>query len=205
MSGKVILPVMVDPQYTVDIDTPADWQRYEWLVSSGLNLVLPGPGRRPLPEKVALVVFDFDGVMTDNRVYVDQDGHEMVAASRAEGAGLRGLEARGIRTLVLSSEVNPVVAARCRKLQVPVLQGEQDKAQALLAYLQSEKIDPRQVVYLGNDVNDLPCFPLVGCAAVVADAEPAALRQADLVLTRKGGYGAVRELCEILLQQQNKI
>ncbi|GAP13784.1 CMP-N-acetylneuraminic acid synthetase [Longilinea arvoryzae] len=205
MSGEVILPVMVDPQFTVDIDTPADWQRYEWMVSSGLNLVLPGPGRRPLPEKVALVVFDFDGVMTDNRVYVDQDGREMVAASRAEGPGLRRLEARGIRTLVLSSEVNPVVAARCRKLQVPVLQGEQDKAQALLNYLRSEKIDPRQVVYLGNDVNDLPCFPLVGCAAVVADAEPEAVHQADLVLTRKGGYGAVRELCEIILTHQGKI
>ncbi len=205
MSGKIILPVMVDPQYTVDIDTPADWKRYEWLVSSGLDLVLPGPGRRPLPETVALVVFDFDGVMTDNRVYVDQDGREMVAASRAEGPGLRGLEAQGIRTLVLSSEVNPVVTARCRKLQVPVLQGEQDKAQALRAYLQSERIDPRQVVYLGNDVNDLPCFPLVGCAAVVADAEPAVLHQADLVLTRKGGFGAVRELCEILLKQQDKI
>lgn len=202
MSGKVILPVMVDPRFTVDIDTPADWQRYEWMVSSGLELVLPGPGRRPLPEKVALVVFDFDGVMTDNRVWVDQDGREMVAASRAEGPGLRRLEAHGIRTLVLSSEVNPVVAARCRKLQIAVLQGEKDKANALREYLKTEKIEPRQVVYLGNDVNDLPCFPLVGCAAVVADAEPEALHQADLVLTRKGGHGAVRELCELILKHQ---
>jgi N-acylneuraminate cytidylyltransferase len=202
MSGRVILPVMIDPRYTVDIDTPADWQRYEWLVSSGLEMVLPGPGRRPLPDKVALVVFDFDGVMTDNRVWVDQDGREMVAASRAEGPGLRGLEAIGVRTLVLSTEVNPVVTARCRKLQVPVLQGQQDKAAALLAYLQVEKIDAGQVVYLGNDVNDLPCFPIVGCSVVVADAEPVVLRQADLVLTRTGGHGAVRELCEIILSRQ---
>ncbi len=202
MSGRVILPVMVDPRFTVDIDTPADWQRYEWMVSSGLNLVMPGPARRPLPAKVALVVFDFDGVMTDNRVWVDQDGREMVATSRAEGPGLRRLEARGIRTLVLSSEVNPVVTARCRKLEVPVLQGARDKAGALLRHLESEKIDAREVVYLGNDVNDLPCFPLVGCAAVVADAEPEALRQADLVLTRQGGRGAVRELCELILKHQ---
>lgn len=202
MSGRVILPVMIDPRYTVDIDTPADWQRYEWLVSSGLEMVMPGPGRRPLPEKVALVVFDFDGVMTDNRVWVDQDGREMVVASRAEGPGLRGLEAKGIRTLVLSAEVNPVVTARCRKLQVPVLQGQLDKAAALLDYLKREKVDAAQVVYLGNDVNDLPCFPIVGCAAVVADAEPAVLCQADLVLTRNGGYGAVRELCELILARQ---
>jgi len=202
MSGRVILPVMIDPRYTVDIDTPADWQRYEWLVSSGLDLVMPGSGRRPLPEKVALVVFDFDGVMTDNRVWVDQDGREMVAASRAEGPGLRALEAQGVRTLVLSSEVNPVVTARCRKLQVQALQGVADKAAALLALLQAEKIDPAQVVYLGNDVNDLPCFPLVGCAVAVADAEPVVLRKADMVLTRTGGHGAVRELCEIILNNQ---
>lgn len=202
MSGRIILPVMIDPRYTVDIDTPADWQRYEWLVSSGLELVMPGLGRRPLPQKVALVVFDFDGVMTDNRVWVDQDGREMVAASRAEGPGLRALEAKGIRTLVLSSEVNPVVSARCRKLQVQALQGVADKAAALQAYLQAEKIDPAHVVYLGNDVNDLPCFPLVGCAVAVADAEPAVLRQADLVLKRAGGHGAVRELCEIILSNQ---
>lgn len=202
MSGRIILPVMIDPRYTVDIDTPADWQRYEWLVSSGLELVMPGPGRRPLPQKVALVVFDFDGVMTDNRVWVDQDGREMVAASRAEGPGLRALEAKGIRTLVLSSEVNPVVSARCRKLQVQALQGVADKAAALQAYLQAEKIDPAHVVYLGNDVNDLPCFPLVGCAVAVADAEPAVLRRADLVLKRAGGHGAVRELCEIILSSQ---
>jgi N-acylneuraminate cytidylyltransferase len=202
MSGRVILPVMIDPRYTVDIDTPADWQRYEWLVSSGLDLVMPGSGRRPLPEKVALVVFDFDGVMTDNRVWVDQDGREMVAASRAEGPGLRALESKGIRTLVLSSEVNPVVTARCRKLQVQALQGVADKAAALLALLQAEKIDPAQVVYLGNDVNDLPCFSLVGCAVAVADAEPVVLRKADMVLTRTGGHGAVRELCEIILNNQ---
>ncbi|NMB68351.1 MAG: acylneuraminate cytidylyltransferase [Chloroflexi bacterium] len=199
MSGRVILPVMIDPRYTVDIDTPADWQRYEWLVSSGLEMVMPGPGRRSLPDKVALVVFDFDGVMTDNRVWVDQDGREMVAASRAEGPGLRALEAQGIRPLVISGEVNPVVTARCRKLQVQALQGIADKAAALREYLQAEKIDPAQVVYLGNDVNDLPCFPLVACAVAVADAEPEVLRQADLVLTRKGGHGAVRELCEMIL------
>lgn len=204
MSGRVILPVMIDPRYTVDIDTPADWQRYEWLVSSGLEMVMPGPGRRSLPDKVALVVFDFDGVMTDNRVWVDQDGREMVAASRAEGPGLRALEAQGIRPLVISGEVNPVVTARCRKLQVQALQGIADKAAALREYLQAEKIDPAQVVYLGNDVNDLPCFPLVACAVAVADAEPEVLRQADLVLTRKGGHGAVRELCKLILNRQGE-
>ncbi|RPJ43813.1 MAG: acylneuraminate cytidylyltransferase, partial [Chloroflexi bacterium] len=75
MSGKVILPVMVDPAYTVDIDAPKDWARSEWLVwHSDLDIVYPGHKRRPIPAQVDLVVFDFDGVMTDNRVWVDQDG-----------------------------------------------------------------------------------------------------------------------------------
>jgi N-acylneuraminate cytidylyltransferase len=150
---------------------------------------------------VALVVFDFDGVMTDNRVWVDENGREMVAAFRSDSLGAQIMMKAGVPALVLSTERNPVVAARCKKMNMEVVQGVDDKASALKAILSERGIDPRQVVYLGNDVNDLPCFPLVGCAVVVADAQPAALRQADLVLNRNGGYGAVRELCDLILQR----
>jgi len=101
---------------------------------------------------------------------------------------------------VLSTETNPVVAARCRKLDIPMQQGLGDKASALRALLAERNVDPAQVVYLGNDVNDLPCFPLVGCAVVVADAHPAARQQADLVLDARGGHGAVRELIDRILK-----
>ena len=206
MSGDVILPVMVDPEYTVDIDTPRDWTRYEWLVYNGnLDMVTPGRKRRPLPEKVDLVVFDFDGVMTDNRVWVDESGREMIAAYRSDSIGVKNLRAAGVDAMVLSTEPNPVVSARCRKMNIPVLQGQADKAAALLRILAERGIDPAHVVYLGNDTNDLPCFPLVGCAVVVADAQPEAARQADLVLRRPGGHGAVRELCDLIAQRINAV
>ncbi|MBE0698632.1 MAG: hypothetical protein IH586_17070 [Anaerolineaceae bacterium] len=202
MSGKLILPVMVDPSYTVDIDTPKDWARSEWLVwNSGLDIIYPGNSHRPLPEQVELVIFDFDGVMTDNRVWVDQNGSEMVAAYRSDSMGLNQLRKAGIAAMVISTEINPVVAARCQKMKLPYKQGVDDKAALLKSILAERQIDPGRVIYVGNDINDLPCFPLVACALVVADAQPAALRQADIILSRRGGYGAVRELCDLLLQR----
>lgn len=203
MSGPVILPVMVDPAYTVDIDTPKDWARSEWLVwHSDLDLVYPGKKRRPIPERVNLVVFDFDGVITDNRVWVDENGREMVAANRSDSMGINHLRQAGIEAVVLSTEVNPVVAARCRKMNVPVWQGVVDKASGLSKILVEKQVDPAYVIYVGNDTNDLPCFPMVACALVVADAQPAARRQADIVLNGKGGHGAVREVCDLLVQRK---
>jgi N-acylneuraminate cytidylyltransferase len=207
LSGDRIFPLLLDPRYTVDIDNLNDWRRAEWLVYQGstlmgLDMVYPGPKPRSMPEKVALVVFDFDGVMTDDRVWIDENGHEQVAANRSDGLGLELLLQAGFEVLVLSKETNPVVRARCAKLGLPVIQGVGDKAAVLKELLADRQIDPLQVVYLGNDVNDLPCFELVGCAVVVADAHPSARRRADQVLQTCGGYGAVRELCDLLLENR---
>lgn len=208
LSGDRIFPLLLDPRYMVDIDNLNDWRRAEWLVYQGsalmgLKMVYPGNKPRPIPEHVQLVVFDFDGVMTDDRVWVDENGHEQVAANCRDGMGLESLRRAGIETLVLSKETNPVVSARCTKLGLPVIQGVGDKAPVLKALLADRQINPQQVVYLGNDVNDVPCFELVGCAVVVADAHPSAMRHADLVLQTCGGYGAVRELCDLLLEKGN--
>jgi N-acylneuraminate cytidylyltransferase len=203
LSGEVIYPLLIDPRYAIDIDTLRDWQRAEWVISQAdLPMVHPGRGRRPLPEQVDLLVMDFDGVMTDDRVWVDQEGHESVAAYRRDGMGIAALHRAGIQMVVLSTEPNPVVAARCRKLNLPVVQGLSDKTTALQGLLQERHLDPAHVVYLGNDVNDLPCFPLVGCAVVVADAHPDVLSWADLVLSHPGGHGAVRELADLILRNQ---
>lgn len=202
MSGEVILPVKIDPRYTVDIDGPSDWQRAEWLVwYGGLEMVNPGSKRRPLPQVVKLVVFDFDGVMTDNRVWVDADGHEFIAAYRSDSVGLHALRDAGIDSVVLSTETDRAVEARCRKIGIGVMQGVKDKAERLQKYLAERGIDPAQVVYVGNDINDLPCFSLVGCAVAVADAMPDVLHAADLVLTQSGGFGAVREICERIVKR----
>jgi N-acylneuraminate cytidylyltransferase len=200
MSGGVVLALMIDPVFSVDIDNLRDWAHYEWMVDSGeIEMVTPGPLKRSIPDMVALVVFDFDGVMTDNRVWVDQNGVEMVAAHRGDGLGLARLRRSGVSLVVISTETNPVVKARCAKLNIPVIQGVEEKRGVLNKYLEKQQIHPAQVVYLGNDVNDLPCFTEVGCAVAVADAHPDVLRRADIVLQRRGGYGAVRELCDRIL------
>ncbi len=203
LSGKIIFPLILDSRYTIDIDTLKDWQRAESMIfQRELSFVQPGspmiPQKRSLPEQVELVVFDFDGVMTDNRVWVDQDGREMVAANRSDSLGLSRMRRAGVEAFVLSREINPVVAARCRKLNLPYIQGETDKASALRTLLIERKIDPAKVVYVGNDINDLPCFPIVGCAVAVADALPEVCEQADLVLQQRGGHGAVREICDLI-------
>jgi len=202
LSGHMILPFHIDSRYAVDIDTLKDWQRTEWLMAQGdLPMVTPALGKRLLPAKVSLVVFDFDGVMTDDRVWVDQDGREMVAAHRGDGMGIALLHRAGIPAIVLSTEPNPVVAARCRKLELPVIQGLSDKAAALASLLAERSLDSAEVIYLGNDVNDLPCFTLAGCAVAVADAHPDVKAKADFVLVHKGGQGAVRELIDLILSR----
>ena len=203
MSGSVILGLQIDAHYSVDIDNLYDWQRYEYLVYNGnLDMVFPGKPRRSLPEKIEMIIFDFDGVMTDNRVWVDENGHEQVAAYRSDSLGLNQLIESGIQAMVISTETNPVVTARCQKLKLPYIQGISDKASALSALIQEKNLDRQHVVFVGNDINDVPCFQLVGCAVVVADAQPAAMRQADLVLSQPGGHGAVRELCDLVIKRK---
>ena len=202
MSGKTILPVLFDPVYDVDLDTPQDWQRAEArLTGSFPAFVSPGRRPRPIPARVDLLVLDFDGVLTDNRVWVDQAGKEMVAANRSDSLWLGLLREKHVQVYVISKETNPVVATRCRKLNLPCIQGEDDKQTALERVLRETGVDRAHAVYCGNDVNDLPCFPLVGWAVAVADSVPGVLRQADFILTKPGGYGAVRELCEMILAQ----
>ena len=205
MSGEIILPILVDPNYTVDIDTLRDWARTEWLVREGvLNMVHPGHRPRPWPEKVRLVVFDFDGVMTDDRVWVNQEGVESVSANRGDGMGIEMLLAAGFSSVIISTEVNPVVAARAKKLGLPYFHGIGDKAHTLSTYLENEHIPSQETIYVGNDVNDLACFPLVGCAFAVANAHPDVLRKADRVLRHHGGHGAVREICDMLLRRYSQ-
>jgi len=204
LTGDTILPLMLNPCFTADIDTVQDWERAEWaLIHGDLDIVLPGQAPRPLPDEVDLVVLDFDGVLTDNRVWTDADGRETVAANRGDGLGIERLKERGVQVMVLSRETNPVVAARCRKLNLEVIQGVQDKAAILKEFLKSRGISPKRSIYLGNDVNDVPCFPVVACAIAVADAHPQARRAADLRLRTPGGCGAVRELCDLLIERMD--
>ena len=202
MSGKRVLPYLIDQRFTVDIDTPFDWQRFEWLVNNGnLDMVDPANKRRAFPEKISLVALDFDGVFTNNLVYVQQNGDETVASSRGDSMGIRLVrEALPINFVVISTETNPVVSIRCKKLDLEVHQGIRNKAATLTEILHDRNIPAEEVIFMGNDVNDLSCFDLVGYTAAPADAETEVKRRADLVLPRNGGTGAIRDLCDLILR-----
>ena len=149
---------------------------------------------------VDAVVTDFDGVHTDDTVTVDGSGQEQVRVSRSDGMGVALLRRAGIPTLILSTEKHPVVSARARKLGVDVRQGLSDKATALRAWSEERGIPLSRIAYLGNDVNDLHCLELVGWPVAVPEAHPLVLAAARVVLTRRGGAGAVRELADAVLR-----
>lgn len=154
----------------------------------------------PLLRRVRLVVFDFDGVFTDNRVWVNEHGEEMLAFSRSDGLGLRRLEEVGVRPLVVSTEPNPIVGARAGKLRIECAQGIDDK----LAVLEERRRDVplADVAYVGNDINDAACLRAVGLPVVPADAWPEVVPLARWVLSRPGGQGCVRELCDAVWEAQ---
>ncbi len=154
---------------------------------------------RPEPIDVDAVITDFDGVHTDDHMYVDQDGHETVRVSLSDGMGIALLRRAGVRLLVLSTERNPVVAARAAKLAIAVQQGVDDKAAALKSWLAAEGIDPARAAYLGNDLNDLACLESVGWPVATPDAHWSVRAAARVVLSHPGGSGAVRDLCERVL------
>jgi N-acylneuraminate cytidylyltransferase len=197
--GRTVLhPVPADR--LLEIDEPRDLVVAEALLGEARRL----DRRERLPSPVGAVVFDFDGVMTDDRVTVSADGRESVACHRGDGLGVERLRASGLPMAVLSRERDPVVAARCAKLGLEVEQGLDDKVPRLLAWLAARGIDPAQAVYVGNDVNDLGAMAAVGCPVAPADAHPEVLRSARLVLDRPGGAGAVRELADLILERREE-
>ena len=150
-------------------------------------------------SRVRMLVLDFDGVLTDNTVTVTSEGVESVTCWRGDGIGTAALEAAGVPVLVLSKERDPVVRMRCDKLGLECHQGVDDKAPMLVTLLAERGIDPADVAYVGNDVNDLGCLALVGMPVVVADAHPDVIAAACYVTRAPGGRGAVREVCDHII------
>lgn len=155
-------------------------------------------------KKIEAVVFDFDGVFTDNRVFVFQDGYEAVVCSRADGLGINRLRHLGIKMLILSTEINPVVTQRAHKLNLPVIQSVDDKLVVLIEWAKEKKMLMEHIAFLGNDINDQTCLEKVGIPVVVADAMPEVKHLARLILKKAGGKGAVREFCDMLWQAKQK-
>lgn len=187
-----LVPVAAAP---VEIDHEEDFALAEAMLSlRGAREALA------VPAGIRALAMDFDGVFTDDRVLVDQDGREAVFASRSDGMGLGRLKKfTDIRLLILSKEPNPVVSARGRKLDIEVRQGIEDKLPELDRWLSENGVSRAEAAYIGNDVNDLDCMRAVGFPIAPADARPEALEVARYVTKAKGGRGALRELCEALI------
>jgi N-acylneuraminate cytidylyltransferase len=201
MTGEQVLPYVIDPRYAVDLDTPHQWAIVEQMLRDpGLKRVDPGSLLSGGLARVRLVVTDFDGVMTDNSVCVRQDGTESVVCSRADGLGVVRLQASGVPVVVLSTETNPVVAARCRKLGISCQQGVESKRDGIRAIAADRGCTLSEVAYVGNDVNDLEAMDEAGLCIAVSDAHPEVLAKADMILAHSGGRGAIRELCELILE-----
>ncbi|KAA0935433.1 N-acylneuraminate cytidylyltransferase [Streptomyces apricus] len=188
--------VRTDPARVLEIDDPHDLARARALAPL---FDANRPGTLPTADDIDAVVLDFDGTQTDDRVLIDSDGKEFVSVHRGDGLGIAALRRSGLKMLILSTEQNPVVAARARKLQIPVLHGIDRKDLALKQWCEEQGIAPERVLYVGNDVNDLPCFALVGWPVAVASAHDVVRGAARAVTTVPGGDGAVREIASWIL------
>lgn len=152
---------------------------------------------REVIGSIRLVVFDFDGVFTDNKVYVFADGSEAVCCHRSDGIGLGKLKQLGIATLILSTEVNPIVSVRAKKLNIACVQGCADKRAELQRLARERGISLKQMAFVGNDLNDRGCLQTVGLPIVVQDAHVDVIELGMYRTQACGGQGAVREVCDL--------
>ena len=155
-------------------------------------------------SKIKCIVYDFDGVMTANRVLLSQDGKESVFVNRSDGWAIERFREAGISQLILSTEENPVVSARAKKLKLEVLHGVKDKGSVLSAWCIEKSISLSEVLYIGNDLNDMPAFEIAGVKCAPKDAEPEILAIADWISEKNGGYGVVRDLYRCIMKYINK-
>ncbi len=156
-------------------------------------------------QKIKLFALDFDGVFTDNRVFIDEDGREAVVCDRSDSLGLKMLKEKrpDIKVIVISKETNNVVKTRCKKLNIACRTGIDDKLIMLKTIIAEADLDPGQVAYMGNDINDLECVAYAGVGVAVADSDPRVLAAADYITKKNGGRGAIREVIDIILNGSN--
>ena len=145
-----------------------------------------------------LIVYDFDGVMTNNTLIIDQNGYESVIVNRSDGMAISLIRKLGINQIILSTETNSVVQKRAEKLRLFCLHGIEDKLSTLRNYLSETNINPNEVIYVGNDLNDLEAMKYVGIAVAPNNAYKEIKDIANIITKAKGGEGVIRELFEII-------
>jgi 3-deoxy-D-manno-octulosonate 8-phosphate phosphatase (KDO 8-P phosphatase) len=159
--------------------------------------------RDQILKNIELVVFDFDGVFTDNKVHITENGLECVLCFRSDGLGLDMLRGLNIKMAIISGEKNSIVLTRAKKLCLDCYHGVDKKESVLRTIAEQYGVSLTKTAFVGNDINDLSCLRLVGLPVVVADAYREVKKVARLVLTKKGGAGAVREFCELVARARS--
>lgn len=154
-------------------------------------------------EHLQMIAYDFDGVMTDNKVYVDENGKEHVCVNRGDGYAIEQIKNTNIRQVIFSTEKNSVVCKRAEKLGIEVKQSLENKKAALISYCAEKKIQLSNVMFIGNDLNDYEVMNAVGVKGCPADAEIEIQNICDWIASKKGGEGVVRELFRDLSSSKN--
>jgi len=157
-------------------------------------------------QKIKLFICDIDGVFSDGRIYLGNDGEELKAFHTKDGYGIKALGASGVDVAVITGRQSNIVQTRMSALNVKhIMQGQEDKLPALQHILETLNLTPEQVAYIGDDMPDYECMAYVGLSIAVNDAHPQILTLADYTTFTKGGFGAVREVCDLIMQTQNTL
>ena len=152
-------------------------------------------------QKIKLFVCDVDGVFSDGRIYLGNDGEELKAFHTKDGFGLKAIMQQGIEVAIITGRESTIVKNRMTALGIKyIFQGKDDKLTVYKSLLQELSLKPEQTAYIGDDVVDLPVMKMSGLGIAVNDAHPLVIQKADLITTVKGGFGAVREVCDLFLQ-----
>lgn len=195
LGGRIGIYAMA-PETAVEIDDPSDWRIAESLLMERRAPVCTGTRL----GSIRAFVVDVDGTLTDGGMYYGPAGEAMKKFNTRDAAGLRRLRERGIRVCVVTAENSPAVAARMEKLRIEdYFPGVGDKLDWLNKQCSTWKLDPDQIAYMGDDLGDLQCLRQAGAAFCPADAAPEVIRAAGYVCSRPGGAGAVREVCDLII------
>jgi len=153
-------------------------------------------------KKIKLLVLDFNGVMTDNRVLLSENGKESVFFNRGDGLGIEMLKKKRIDVIVISKEKNKIVKTRCKKLKIKCLQGIENKYKLLQKEIKKRGLKINNICFVGNDLPDIECIKGAGIGVSVNDSYESVLRIADYITEKKGGEGAVREVADLILKNK---
>ncbi len=157
-------------------------------------------------QQIKLLVCDVDGVFSDGRIYLGNDGEELKAFHTKDGFGIKALGASGVDVAIITGRNSAIVANRMKALNVAhIIQGQENKLPALIDLIKQLNITINEVAYIGDDVPDLPCIEAVGLGISVSDGHPLVLRAANYTTFTRGGFGAVRETCDLIMQSQNNL